>query len=99
MESRPGDHRIHPAVWTLILLVAVVVFLFVCSALFAGTFRSYVPVTLTADRSGLVMETNAKVKMRGVQVGRVAQINSGKDNVSLKLEIDPDQIRYIPANV
>jgi phospholipid/cholesterol/gamma-HCH transport system substrate-binding protein len=85
--------------WTLILLVAVAVFLFVCSALFAGTFTSYVPVTLTSDRSGLVMETNAKVKMRGVQVGRVAAINSGKDNVSLKLEIDPDQIRYIPANV
>ena len=46
------------------------------SALFAGTFTSYVPVTLTSDRSGLVMETNAKVKMRGVQVGRVSQINS-----------------------
>jgi phospholipid/cholesterol/gamma-HCH transport system substrate-binding protein len=45
------------------------------------------------------METNAKVKMRGVQVGRVAAINSGKNNVSLKLEIDPDQVRYIPANV
>jgi phospholipid/cholesterol/gamma-HCH transport system substrate-binding protein len=85
--------------WTLILLVAVVAFLFVTSALFAGTFTSSVPVTLTSDRSGLVMETNAKVKLRGVQVGRVAAINSGKDNVSLKLEIDPDQIRFIPANV
>ena len=44
------------------------------SALFTGTFKSYVPVTLTSDRSGLVMETGAKVKMRGVQVGRVATI-------------------------
>jgi len=99
METRPGDHRIHPAWWTLILLVAVGVFVWVTTALFAGTFRSYVPVTLTSDRSGLVMETNAKVKMRGVEVGRVSQINAEKNAVSLKLEMDPDQIRYIPANV
>jgi phospholipid/cholesterol/gamma-HCH transport system substrate-binding protein len=99
METRPGDHRIHPAWWTLILLVAVGAFVWVTTALFAGTFRSYVPVTLTSDRSGLVMETNAKVKMRGVEVGRVSQINAEKNAVSLKLQIDPDQIRYIPANV
>ena len=81
------------------MLVAVGVFVWVTTALFAGTFRSYVPVTLTSDRSGLVMETNAKVKMRGVEVGRVSQINAEKNAVSLKLQIDPDQIRYIPANV
>jgi long-chain acyl-CoA synthetase len=66
---------------------------------FAGTFRSYVPVTLTSDRSGLVMETGAKVELRGVQVGRVSQIGDGKSMAGLRLEIDPDQIRYIPANV
>ena len=81
------------------MLVAVGVFVWVTTALFAGTFRSYVPVTLTSDRSGLVMETNAKVKMRGVEVGRVSQINAEKNAVSLKLQIDPDQVRYIPANV
>ncbi|MDT5093705.1 MAG: phospholipid/cholesterol/gamma-HCH transport system substrate-binding protein, partial [Mycobacterium sp.] len=99
MEARPGENRIHPAWWTLILFVTVGLFLYVTSALFAGTFDSSVPVTLTSERSGLVLETNAKVKMRGVQVGRVSQINGGKNAVSLELEIDPDQIRYIPANV
>src|ERR1700730_1460424 len=84
MESRPGDHRIHPAWWKLLLLVAVGVF---------------VRVPMTSDLSGLVMETNAKVKMRGVEVGRVSQINAEKNAVSLKLQIDPDQVRYIPANV
>ena len=50
------------------------------------------PVTLTSDRAGLVMETGAKVKMRGVQVGRVSTITGGSDGpapVILKLEIDP----------
>lgn len=45
------------------------------------------------------METNAKVKMRGVQVGRVSQVATAKNGASLKLEIDPDQVQYIPANV
>ena len=99
MEARPGDHRIHRAWWTLILLVCIGVFLFVTTGFFGGTFRSYVPVTLKSDRSGLILETNAKVKMRGVQVGRVAKISAGKDGVSTTLEIDPGQIRYIPANV
>jgi phospholipid/cholesterol/gamma-HCH transport system substrate-binding protein len=45
------------------------------------------------------MESGAKVKLRGVQVGRVAAVKGGDQRVSLKLEIEPDQIRYIPANV
>src|SRR5258707_9863888 len=99
MKRGPGQHRIPTAWWTVILLAAIVVFLFVTTTAFAGTFRSYVPVTLTSDRAGLVMETGAKVELRGVQVGRVSQIGSGKDTASLRLEIDPDQIRYVPANV
>jgi phospholipid/cholesterol/gamma-HCH transport system substrate-binding protein len=81
------------------LLAAVALFLFVTAGSFAGTFRSYVPVTLTSDRAGLVLETNAKVMLRGVQVGRVSQIGESKNQAGLRLEIDPDQIRYIPANV
>jgi phospholipid/cholesterol/gamma-HCH transport system substrate-binding protein len=99
MKRRAGTHRIGNAWWTLILLTAIVAFLFVTGASFKGTFRSYVPVTLTSDRAGLVMETNADVMLRGVQVGRVSQIGGEKDRASLSLEIDPDQIRYIPANV
>jgi phospholipid/cholesterol/gamma-HCH transport system substrate-binding protein len=99
MNRRSGTHRIPTAWWTLMLLVAVAVFLFVTTTAFAGTFRSYVPVTLASDRAGLVLETNAKVMLRGVQVGRVSQIGESNDRASLRLEIDPDQIRYIPANV
>jgi phospholipid/cholesterol/gamma-HCH transport system substrate-binding protein len=69
------------------------------TAMFAGTFRTFVPVTLAADRSGLVMESGAKVKLRGVEVGRVAQIAGGKETVQLKLELFPEQVQWIPANV
>ena len=77
-ESRSQDCI--PAWWTLILssfVVAAVIAL--TAALFTGSFTSYVPVTLTSDRAGLVMETGAKVKMRGVQVGRVSPISGGRD--------------------
>jgi phospholipid/cholesterol/gamma-HCH transport system substrate-binding protein len=93
------DSGLHPAWYTLILVVVFAVLIWLSYALFAGTLRSEVPVTLTSDRAGLVMETNAKVKLRGVQVGRVTGITGGKEPVVLKLDIDPDQIKYIPANV
>ena len=85
--------------WTAILILTSAVFVFVCSASFVGTFRSVTPVTLTSERAGLVMESGAKVKMRGVQVGRVAGVTNVGGHVSLKLEMYPDQLKYIPANV
>jgi phospholipid/cholesterol/gamma-HCH transport system substrate-binding protein len=99
MEKRPGEQRIGPGWWALMLFGFTAVFLFVTTAIFADTFKSSVPVTLTSERSGIIMETNAKVKMRGVEVGRVGQVGTAKDGARLTLEIDPDQIRYIPANV
>ena len=93
------DSGLHPGWYTLILVVVFAVSMSLTYALFAGTLRSEVPATLTSDRAGLVMETNAKVKLRGVQVGRVSGITGGKEPVVLKLQIDADQIQYIPANV
>lgn len=98
MHNRPGEHRIHPGWWTLILAVAISLFLFITATLFLGTFKSYIPVTVISDRSGLVMESGAKVKLRGLQVGRVSGVSGGRA-VQLQLQLDPDQIRYIPANV
>ena len=99
MADARKDEGLHPGWWTLFLLVLLIAAIWLTYALFAGTLKSFVPVTLTSDRAGLVMESNAKVKMRGVQVGRVASITGGREPVELKLEIDPDQIKHIPANV
>jgi phospholipid/cholesterol/gamma-HCH transport system substrate-binding protein len=96
---RAGESRIHPGWWTLILIATISVIIVLTTVLFTRSLDSYIPVTLTSDRAGLVMETGGKVKMRGVQVGRVTQITGGNDPVSLQLDIDPDQIKYIPANV
>lgn len=89
----------HPGWWTLILLVSTVGVVVATSALFSGSFKSYVTVTLISDRAGLVMDRGGKVKMRGVQVGRVGAIDTGKEDVLIRLDIYPGEIRYIPANV
>ena len=99
MNSQVGERRIHRGWWALVLLVSAALFVWLTSALFVGDFRSFVPVTLMSERSGLVMESGAKVKMRGIEVGRVAGIVGGSTPIALRLEIDPDQMKYIPANV
>ncbi|MGB3483154.1 MAG: MCE family protein [Mycobacterium sp.] len=98
MDLHREKRRIPPEAWTLILLVALVGVLVMTAALFTGKLHTYVPVTVTAERSGLVMEPGAKVRMRGVQVGRVAGVDS-HDPVRLRLDLFPDAVGYIPANV
>src|SRR5260370_36559008 len=99
MTRKSGLGRVHPVWWTALLVVVVVGLIGLSMALFAGKLQGSVPVTLAADRAGLVMNQGSRVKMRGVQVGRGAGISHVGDNVSLQLDIDPDQIQYIPANV
>ena len=93
------DGRLAPAWWAAIL-VAVIVGVFVLSAaLFNRSFNSRVPVSLASDRSGVMLEPGSKVKMRGVDVGQVASLRGGTKNVGVELELDPAQLKYIPANV
>jgi phospholipid/cholesterol/gamma-HCH transport system substrate-binding protein len=96
---RPNESRIHPAWWTAVLLLALVGVAVTTAAFFNGWFTSTVPVTLTSDRSGLVMEPGARVKMRGLEVGRVSQVSKGGGPTTLQLNIDPRYIKNIPANV
>lgn len=96
---RAGESRIHPAWWTLILVLVAIGALIVDVVLFTGSYRSYVPVTLKSERTGLIMETGNDVKLRGVVVGRVGDVSGGNPPSSLKLDINSDQVQYIPANV
>ncbi|WP_234817979.1 MCE family protein [Mycolicibacterium sphagni] len=91
--------RIKPAWWTAILLALIVGMILMTMALFTGAFRTFVPVTLTSDRSGLILESGGKVKMRGVQVGRIDSVTGTGRNVTVRLNIYPDAAVEIPENV
>jgi len=99
MRKATGIERIRPAWWTLILVAVISTIVVLCTALFYRSFDPYVPITVVSDRSGLVMETGAKVRMRGEEVGRVADVSGGQGEASLRLKINPDAIEYIPANI
>lgn len=68
--------------------------------LFRGSFTRTVPVTVLSQRAGLVMYPDAKVKIRGVQVGKVGDIEAKPDGTAvLHLQMQPKQLAMIPANV
>jgi virulence factor Mce-like protein len=82
---------------SILVLVAVVA---VALNLFRGGFTTSVPVTIISQRAGLVMNPDARVKMRGVQVGKVASIEQRPDGTAaLHLAMDPSQLHLIPSNV
>ena len=96
-KRTPGYLRPVAGMLTVLALAVVVV---VAVGLFRDSFTRTVPVTVIADRAGLVMYPDAKVKINGAQVGKVASIeplNGG--GAALHLAIDPDAVDVIPANV
>lgn len=65
---------------------------------YSAAFTSTDSVTVTSPRAGLVMDKDAKVKYRGVQIGKVSDIQYKDNEARLTLAIDSGQIRYIPSN-
>jgi phospholipid/cholesterol/gamma-HCH transport system substrate-binding protein len=67
---------------------------------FTRAFVDVVPVTLRTGRVGLQMQPLAEVKLRGVLVGEVRALAPTPDGGALlRLAMDPDSVRAIPADV
>jgi phospholipid/cholesterol/gamma-HCH transport system substrate-binding protein len=99
-HARPPGRNYLPPLLGLISIVIVCLIFALAVGLFQGSFTKTVPVTVISQRAGLVMNTDAKVKMRGVQVGKVAAIDSlPNGQAAIHLAMDPSQLRFIPANV
>jgi phospholipid/cholesterol/gamma-HCH transport system substrate-binding protein len=93
--ERTGMRAVVGAV-TVAVIAAIVA---VSVLLFQGSFADTVPVTVLSPRAGLVMNVDAKVKMRGVQVGKVESIDRKGDQAVLHLAMDRKVLHLIPANV
>ncbi len=63
-----------------------------------AAFTSTDTVTVSAPRAGLVMEKGAKVKYRGIQIGKVEDISYSNDQARLTLAISSAEMGFIPAN-
>src|SRR6185369_16315548 len=79
------------------LIVVVTITLFTYLA-YTAAFTDTETVTVTSPRAGLVMEQDAKVKYRGIQIGEVKDIEYAGNQAKLTLSIRSNELRYIPAN-
>ncbi|MFD4293431.1 MCE family protein [Rhodococcus sp. NPDC058505] len=93
-----SDSSAKKKVAALILVGSLVAITTTALVMFSGGFKDTEPVTVTAQRSGLVMDPQAKVKMRGVEVGRVGSIDEVDGEAVLHLDMDPSQLHLIPSN-
>ena len=82
------------------LIVAIGLIVALAISLFRGDFTETRPVTVIADRAGLVMNPDARVKLHGAQVGTVDSIDSlPNGQAAIHLAMQPDAMELIPANV
>jgi phospholipid/cholesterol/gamma-HCH transport system substrate-binding protein len=93
-DSKRSHVRIAAAILAAVL-VAAVAFTYLS---YSAAFTSVDKVTVTSERAGLVMETGAKVKYRGIQIGKVETIQYAGNEAKLTLAIDSSQMRYVPSN-
>lgn len=93
-EAKRSHVRIAAAVLAAFLIGATVFTYLSYTAAFTKTDT----VTVTSPRAGLVMEVDAKVKYRGVQVGEVKKIEYAGNQAKLTLSIKRAEMRYIPGN-
>ncbi|MBU8820552.1 MCE family protein [Mycolicibacterium goodii] len=93
-NAKRSHVRIAAAVLAAIVLAAVVFTYLSYSAAFTPTDK----VTVTAPRAGLVMERGAKVKYRGIQIGKVTDIEYAGREAKLTLSLKRGEMRYIPSN-
>ncbi|WP_345312210.1 MCE family protein [Gordonia alkaliphila] len=96
LNSRSHGVRKLAAVVMVGLLIGIIV---AASGQFLGWFADTQKVTLYAPRAGLVMSPAAKVKLRGVEVGRVATVTNDGDRAVLELDMATSDLKYVPANV
>jgi len=88
------------------LLVAGVVFLSVIAlliglsiAVYEKKFERVTMVTIHADRAGLQLARFGDVRINGVLVGQVRSVGEDGKEAVIKVAVDPDEAKDIPANV
>ncbi|MFX0574001.1 MCE family protein [Nocardia nepalensis] len=80
------------------MVLALVALVSVAMVMFVGGFTKTVTVTVDAPRSGLVLDPDAKVKVRGVEIGRVSDIKQTGNGAEITLAMDPELLKMVPSN-
>lgn len=79
-----------------LLVVAVAVFAY---RFYKGDLTPGVQVSLKAPRTGILLDPGSNVSVRGVKVGTVRSVKSENGQAVVRLSLEPEQAKRIPANV
>lgn len=82
-----------------VFVVAMVAMVGLAIGKYAGAFDGGVPVTLQVERVGSQLTTKADVKVRGLKVGTVTDVDATATGATVQMQIDSDKVRLIPAGV
>ena len=96
--ANTGSRRTAVRLAAAVLAGLIVAFAVLTYLSYTAAFTSTDTVTVAAPRAGLVMEKGAKVKYRGIQVGKVEDISYAGDQARLTLAINSGEMHFIPSN-
>ena len=99
MSSRGALTTLRRRALGVALLMCMVLFVGLTVAIYNRAFESTVDVLLRTPSTGNQLKTESDVKVRGVNVGRVEDVSATGDGAQLKLALQPDKARMLPANV
>ncbi|THJ16024.1 MCE family protein [Nocardioides sp.] len=96
----PSSHRIDRQVVYGFLFIGLIGLLIAGTiAQYRGAFEDNVVITVESDRAGLTLAKGAPIKLRGVEIGDVGEIDFDGETVMIELEIDHDKVHRVPADV
>lgn len=99
MSTRGALTTIRRRLLGVTLLMCVVLFFAVTIATYQRMFTSTVDVVMRAQSTGNQLMPESDVKVRGMIVGRVEEIQAADGGAKLNLALEPDKARQLPANV
>lgn len=96
-DSRSEHRRLF--LYGLVYLVAVALLIGLSIAIYQKAFTRSTTITVQADRAGLQLAKFGDVRLHGVLVGSVRSIGSDGEHAVIKVALDPQAAKTIPADV
>ncbi|MGW0392105.1 MCE family protein [Streptomyces sp. NPDC003042] len=93
--TRPTQLRLYGVVF----IAVIALLLSLTLAVYHQVFTSVVRITLEADTLGNQLEPRADVKLRGLLVGEVREVEADGEKATLTLALKPEHVPLIPADV
>lgn len=97
-HGTPAEHR-RLLVAGVAFLTGIALLIWLSIAIYNKSFESTTMVTIKAERAGLQLSKFGDVRINGVLVGQVREVEQDGKEASIKVGLKPEAAKEIPANV